>query len=129
VETAKYNVLIVDDDADVRSVVWTFLSMGGHFCDIAADGTDALKKTDNKHYDAIITDVNMPKMNGIDLVRELRTRSLSLPVMIMTGFADEQSMRSIASIGVQALIEKPFTVTSFVDKFATMMKECSTYCQ
>ena len=64
-----YRVLIVDDGADQRNIHATVLSKKGHFCDTAVDGADALEKADKKDYDAIISDVKMPKMNGIDLAR------------------------------------------------------------
>ncbi len=127
-ETTKYRILIADDDAGIRDVIVTVLSAQGHICDEAADGAQALAKTAEKQYDAVITDINMPEMNGIDLARVLLKSVPSRPVMIMTGLADEQSTHSIIPFEVQVLIHKPFTLDEITMKFAMMMNGRDNEC-
>jgi len=76
----KYKILVVDDDPDIREIVVSFLSSEGHLCHVAKDGAEALDKTHNDHFDALITDFRMPRMNGIALAGAvLKTRSVVSP--------------------------------------------------
>jgi CheY-like chemotaxis protein len=65
-------ILVVDDEPMVRFLLVRFLEEEGHTVDEAADGIDALEQLNRRAYDLLITDVHMPRMSGIDLVRALR---------------------------------------------------------
>lgn len=118
----KYKVLVVDDDPDIREIVASFLSSEGHLCHIAKDGAEALDKTHNDHFDALITDFRMPRMNGITLAGELLKRNKSFPVIIMTGSIDEVIAESIVSVGVSDFLYKPFTMVELGARFIRMMR-------
>lgn len=122
---SKYKVLIVDDDMHVRNIVKEMLSLMEHSCQLAADGAEALSKTGKEDFDAVITDVQMPCMDGITLTRELHKRNPSLPVMVMTGFADLEYGNNTITNGNGVIISKPFTAEEFFSSFNTMMREKS----
>jgi DNA-binding NtrC family response regulator len=123
--TSKYKVLIVDDDMHVRNIVREMLSIMEHSCHVAADGAEALTKSGEENYDAVITDVQMPRMDGITLTRELHKRNPSLPVMVMTGFADIESEDNDVPNSKGIIISKPFTAEEFFSSFNAMMRSCS----
>ena len=118
----KYKILVVDDDPDIREIVVSFLSSEGHLCHVAKDGAEALDKTHNDHFDALITDFRMPRMNGIALAGAVLKRDRSFPVIIMTGSIDEVTAESIVSAGVSDFLYKPFTMVELGARFMRMMR-------
>jgi DNA-binding NtrC family response regulator len=120
---SKYKILIVDDDMHVRNIVKEMLSIMEHSCYLAADGAEALTKTGEEYFDAVITDVQMPRMDGIALTRELHKRNPSMPVMVMTGFSDLDYSNNTIAGGNGIIISKPFTAEEFFSSFNAMMSE------
>ncbi|HMK60883.1 MAG TPA: response regulator [Dissulfurispiraceae bacterium] len=118
----QYKVLIVDDDPDIRDLVAQFLSLEGHCCEMAEDGAQALDKAFNGQFDAMITDIRMPRMNGLKLADELLKNNRSFPVMIMTGEMDEATAKHIFSAGVKDFIYKPFSMVELGVRFTRMMR-------
>jgi DNA-binding response OmpR family regulator len=118
----KYKILVVDDDPDIREIVASFLSLEGHLCHVAKDGAEARDKTHNDHFDALITDFRMPRMNGITLAGEILKHDKSFPVIIMTGSIDEVSAESIVSVGASDFLYKPFTIVELGARFTRMMR-------
>jgi DNA-binding response OmpR family regulator len=133
-ESYPYKILIVDDEVEIRHLIATFLLQKGHICEHASDGMEALKKAAQESYDAVISDVVMPKMDGIMFLRELRKRDLYLPVMVMTGFCnrnykghpiDEEAIYA----GATDFISKPFDLDEFWVRFQKMMLDRRTLSQ
>lgn len=86
------NVLIVDDSRTVRMMLRSTLESAGHHVTEAYDGVNAIATLQNVKPDLIITDVNMPEMDGITLVRELRNRPdlPRIPILILTTVTDQE---------------------------------------
>jgi len=121
VTSPRYKVLVVDDEEDVRRLLVNFLSQQGHQCLQAMDGADALDKVVGNGFDAIITDIAMPNMDGIALTKELMKHSPKLPIMVMTGHDNEFSSVAAMASGAREFIKKPFSLTEFVTRFDKMM--------
>ena len=84
--TGELSILVVDDDALVREVTVAILADAGHVVHEAADGLSALAHLDQAGPpDLLITDINMPRMDGLELAGEVRGRWPSLPVLLVTG--------------------------------------------
>ena len=133
-KNGTYRVLIVDDDEMVRKLISTLLSKKGHLCEQARDGLDALAKSSQNEYDAVITDVVMPNMDGILLTRELLKKYPALPVMVMTGYSRstyrKQTIDEAAfDEGASEFIDKPFSVQEFSVRFHKMMVNHKTLAQ
>ncbi len=94
-ESPHYKILVVDDEEPMRKVIVSLLSTKGHPCVTASNGLEALDKIMEAKYDALITDIVMPEMDGLALTKELSKHYQSLPVMIMTGHTDEYSAENI----------------------------------
>lgn len=103
-------ILIVDDSASMRQTVKIALSGAGYEVIEAIDGKDALTKLDGQRVHLIISDVNMPNMNGIDMVKavKLLPSYRFTPIMMLTTEADESKKSAGQAAGAKAWIIKPF---------------------
>lgn len=104
------HILIVDDAKSMRQMIEMTLSEQGHSIISAEDGVDALAKAEGKTFDAIITDINMPNMNGIDLIVELRKRKefSSTPILCLTTESGPEMKIKGKEAGATGWIVKPF---------------------
>ncbi len=108
-----YRVLLVDDEEFMRNLVVRLISKLGYSCVTAVNGIDALTKLSENRFDAVITDIRMPEMDGILLTREISKRYPGVPVMVMTAFDDEYSAGVAISAGAKDFIIKPFSLDEF----------------
>ena len=112
-----YNVLIVDDSAVTRAVVAKTLRMAnlqlGEVLE-AGDGRQALDLMDSHWVDIVFADVNMPVMNGVEMVDEMAKRGTmgSTPVVIISTERSATRIEELMSKGVRAYLQKPFTAES-----------------
>ena len=101
-------VLIVDDEQTVRDLVAKTLTMADYDVDTAPDGPSALDRLSATEYDLLITDLKMPGMDGLSVIREVRRRSTELPIVIITGYSTEASAIEAINLGVSGYLTKPF---------------------
>jgi two-component system, chemotaxis family, chemotaxis protein CheY len=103
-------VLIIDDSITMRQMVAFTLEKAGHEVQMADSGLAALKITDKERFDLFITDLNMPGMNGLELIKELRMRqaSRSKPILVLTTEADAEKKAAGRAAGATGWIVKPF---------------------
>lgn len=111
--------LVVDDQLTMRSLVRAGLNQIG-FSQIeeAVDGEDAFRKVLQRPVNLIISDFNMPKLDGLSLLRALRSHEPTRQVafIMLTGRADDELVRRAAQFGVNNYLVKPFTVATLKDK-------------
>ncbi|OYZ18380.1 MAG: hypothetical protein B7Y39_13740 [Bdellovibrio sp. 28-41-41] len=100
------NILIVEDDADLRSVIREQLDGAGYNVLEAANGQIALKIIADQQVDLIITDIDMPIKNGLELLEEVKRDNAGIPVVVMTG--GNHSEKLILEAGASAFVQKPF---------------------
>ena len=115
-------ILIVDDEKTMSSLLVSLLSKHGHECQTAKDGIEALEKIKKGSFDAAVIDVVMPLMDGITLTRELLKLYPNLPIMIMSGHADDHSAETAIAAGAREFIKKPFFIDEFTLRFDKMMR-------
>lgn len=127
-ERPKYRVLVVDDNEAIRNLIVAVLSPVGHHCISAIDGNDALTKASENKFDAVITDIVMPGMDGITLTKELSKEYDNLPIMILTGHGDRYSPETAITAGAREFIKKPFFIEEFVIRFHKMMRDHEMLC-
>jgi two-component system chemotaxis response regulator CheY len=109
-----YNVLIVDDSAIVRSVVKKTLKLSNiEFNEIheAANGRDGLVELEKNWIDIIFADINMPVMNGLEMVAAMKQQGIleSTPVVIISTERSETRIQELRAMGVRGYINKPFS--------------------
>ena len=122
-ESSKYTILVVDDEELIRNLVVTFLSKLGHSCVSAIDGVDALNKMKGNKFNAVITDIKMPNMDGIHLTIEILRQYPGLPIMVMTAFDQEYSAGTAISVGAKEFIKKPFSLEEFAIRLHKMISD------
>lgn len=106
----SFKVLTVDDSRTIREMVRYTLLSEGYEIDEAADGQKALEMAKSKQYDYVITDLNMPKMDGVDLITHLRAHKnyQTTPIlMLTTEFSGDEKEKGKAA-GATGWIVKPF---------------------
>ena len=103
-------VLTVDDSATIRQALNIALEGAGYDVVEATDGVDALRKLDSDSVDMVVTDLNMPNMNGVDLIREIRKQpgNRFTPVLMLTTESDNKRKQEGKAAGASGWIVKPF---------------------
>jgi excisionase family DNA binding protein len=103
-------VLVVDDEATIRDLLSKTLALAEYDVDMASDGRTALDRLRMIPYDLLITDLKMPGVDGLTVIREARRLKADLPVIIITGFSNEASAIEAVNLGVSGYLTKPFRV-------------------
>lgn len=114
-------VLVVDDDAGLRSLLALICRRAGFNVDVANDGAQALHLMSNNSYLVAILDLQMPRVNGFDVIRQLRSKMPRPSIIVITALPPSASIGLDASV-VQAVVRKPFDV----DLLTTMLNELAT---
>ena len=106
----QYNILAVDDSPSMRAMISYTLNEAGYQCDSAENGQDALDKAEQKKFDLIIMDINMPVMNGIDAITSLRKteRYKSAPILVLSTESRDEIKQKGRQAGATGWIVKPF---------------------
>lgn len=122
--TAKRQILIVDDEAHVREIVKTCLeTLGGWNTISAVSGEEGLLKAMVHRPDAIVLDVMMPEMNGLDFLQRLRTNPVtqSIPVVILSAEADRLEPGCFTGLAITGIIPKPFNPITLHQQIAQIL--------
>ncbi len=115
-------ILVVDDEPAVRTLVAKTLAACEYDVETAEDGPSALERLKASSYDLLITDLKMPGMDGLSVVREVRRQS-DLPIIILTGFSTEASAIEALNMGVAGYITKPFRLQKVLTVTARALGE------
>ena len=103
-------MLVVDDEPAIRDLLAKTLALAEYEVDLAADGKTALERLRIVPYDLLITDLRMPGVDGLAVIREGRRLRPDLPVIIITGYSSEASAIEAVNLGVSGYLTKPFRV-------------------
>jgi two-component system, chemotaxis family, chemotaxis protein CheY len=123
-----YNILIVDDSKIVRSVIQRAIELSGAEVGKiyqAGNGQEALDTMEAEWIDILFADINMPVMDGVQMVEEMAKRGLvrDIPVVIVSTDRSEVRMQQLKNHGVREYLNKPFTPESIRDILTTCLKE------
>lgn len=115
------NVLIVDDEKEIVEIMAEVFTIAGYIVSTAHDGVEALKhlfptNTNQKSLiDLVVTDLEMPKMNGINLIKTIRGFDTMIPILVITGFGSETTIKELKSLGVIDCIHKPISAEALIE--------------
>src|SRR5918998_1210550 len=109
-DTSPPVCLVVDDEPRLRQVIIHLMRNDGFRCFEAGDGADALAKLEQQPVTLVLSDIRMPKMDGIELLRQVRARYPDTAVMMLTAVADVESAVSCFAIGALDYLTKPFNL-------------------
>jgi len=126
---ADLKFLIVDDFSTMRRIVRNLLKEAGFGnADEAEDGVAALQKLQNGGFDFVVTDINMPNMNGFDLLKAIKADDTlkHLPVLMVTAEARKEDIVLAAQSGAAGYIVKPFTKATLEEKVQKIMQKLAT---
>jgi CheY-like chemotaxis protein len=108
-------ILVIDDDPDTRAMLEQTLKPTGHEVILAADGREGLMRQRTSPADLVITDLYMPNQDGLETIRELRSRFPEVAIIAMSGRTDTGTMLSIAqNVGAVGLLPKPFLTDELI---------------
>src|SRR5690349_5099960 len=116
-------ILVVDDDIVIRLMSSEALARSGYQVDTAADGEIGWEALCSKSYDLLITDNNMPKVSGVELVKMLRSADLALPVILVSGAMPTEELIRHPWLQVAATLLKPFTGDELVEVAKKVLRE------
>ena len=114
-EPGKANVLVIDDQADIRELLTSILERFGHNVVAAADGMSGLADFENGDYDVVFTDLGMPEMSGWEVAERIKAMDPNARVMLVTGWGIELDESELREKKVDSVISKPFQIRQILD--------------
>jgi two-component system chemotaxis response regulator CheY len=123
-----FNVLIVDDSSSMRAIIKKIIKVSGfdvgEFLD-ASDGKEALKVLADEWVDIVLTDINMPNVNGMELMAEMKKDELlrSIPIVMITTQGSEKKMQEAIDLGASGYVKKPFLPEDIKKTLSSIMGE------
>ncbi|HET98684.1 MAG TPA: diguanylate cyclase [Desulfurivibrio alkaliphilus] len=116
-------ILAVDDDPQIIAMLKSAITAFGFQCDTAADGVEALAKAQEEKFAIVLTDLTMPRMDGMTLLRELKNLYPRLDVIVITGYAENFSYTDVIKAGACDFIAKPFNIDELEAKLRRALRE------
>jgi two-component system, OmpR family, KDP operon response regulator KdpE len=114
-------VLVVDDEAAIRKVVRDALARSGHDVETAVDGEEAASFMESASFDLVITDLNMPRLDGLELVRRIR-RTSPVPILVLTVRQEEREKVRLLDAGADDYVTKPFGVAELLARSRALLR-------
>jgi DNA-binding NtrC family response regulator len=107
---AGARVLVVEDAAILARIYSCALSAAGYLVDTASDGAEGFERLLGCSYDVVVTDLGMPRLNGLDLLQEVRRRRPEVPVVMVSGDLDPRTYEMARDMGMVRYLRKPMTM-------------------
>ncbi|MEK7017581.1 response regulator transcription factor [Bacillus sp. FSL R9-9410] len=118
---SKYNVLVVDDESDMRQLVGMYLDNFGYEWGEAENGKEALRKLETDHYDFVVLDIMMPEMDGLLVCKEIRKTS-DVPIIFLTAKGEEWNRVNGLRMGADDYIVKPFSPGELIARMEAVLR-------
>ena len=116
-------VLVIDDDVAMRDVMFDLLSLDGYEVILADEGNLGLKRFRAESPDIVITDILMPKMDGLEVLEILKAESPETPIIVSSGTSDLNIIEEAVHQHANRILKKPFEVDQLLDSVAEMLGE------
>lgn len=120
-------ILLAEDTKDLNKVVTQMLEMQGFDVDSAFDGEEALKLALSNGYDGIVLDIMMPKMSGLQVLKEIRSRNILTPVLMLTAKAEVDDRVEGLDAGADDYLTKPFAMKELMARVKALTRRGSQY--
>jgi DNA-binding NtrC family response regulator len=120
---SSVNIVVIDDDKDVCEYLHDFLTSDGYSVTVVNDPTTALDALREREYHVAVLDLMMPKLNGIDLLSQIRKLDDDIAVIILTGYPSLESATASIEHEVSAYIRKPFSIEEFREALGRIAKK------
>ena len=121
--SGKQRILIADDDPQMRRLIRSILERDGYEITEAVDGLDALDQMESKSFDLMVLDVDMPRLDGLGVLEELRARvtTSGVPVIVLTTRTDDTESR-VLDLGAQDFLTKPVQAQSLQARVKAVLR-------
>jgi two-component system, NtrC family, response regulator HydG len=119
-------ILVADDEAGIRNALFDLLSDKGFSVTLAEDGVESLDQMKNRHFDLLITDVRMPRLTGLEVLKKMKEEGRTEQVIVMTGDPIRHSELGKDLQPVFTLLQKPFRLGSFLDVVSSALSDRTT---
>jgi two-component system, OmpR family, response regulator len=119
-------LLVIEDDEAVAQVLAEAFASGGHEAAVTHSGEDGLAYLKRERPDAVVLDIRLPRLNGVAVLRQIRSTDPTLPVIIMTGLATAGEIEEVRKLGVTEIIEKPEVLRHFSEALSRIMNRETT---
>lgn len=111
-------LLIVDDDSDFAVSLAEFLELCDHQVDITFTGTDGIEAAKNNCYDAVLMDISLPGLNGVESLRQIRQANPAVRCFLMTGFSADHIARQGIEAGAVEILTKPIELEDILQRLS-----------
>ncbi len=118
----KASILIVDDDKDICTYMKSLLEGSGYGVDTLPDATEVMGHLREHDYHVIIVDLMMPKLGGLDLIRDIRRVDSDVAIMVSTGYPSVETAVEAMKLNVSDYIRKPFEIDEFRQQLTEVLK-------
>lgn len=121
-KTIPTNILLVEDDASLSTVLADYLRSKGYTVETANNGKEAWELILVKHYDLVISDIMMPKMNGFELLKLLRAQHITLPIIMLSAKTERDDIMLAYELGCDDYVTKPFSMDILICKVEAVLR-------
>ena len=115
-------ILFVDDDPNMQKMVELFIRKSKHQLSCAKNGRSALKILENNKFDLIITDIQMPELDGLALIDEIKKLNIEVPIVIVSAFGQESMSQKAITKGAFKIVHKPFESRQLLEVIEQFIK-------
>ena len=120
-------LLLVEDSIQLNKALTTVLKRNSYIVDSAFDGEEALLYIDQYKYDIIILDIMLPKINGLDVLRRVRTNKIDTPIIMLTAKSTTEDKIHGLDLGADDYLPKPFVVEELLARIRALLRRQPTY--
>ncbi len=121
--TKACRVLVIDDEVPIQRLMKNFLEFLSCDVDVCSEGKSGLEILKTKQYDLIFLDIILPGLNGVEVLREIKSQKIPTSVCMMTGYASEDYIKEALQLGALACLKKPFDLVKIREILAPFIQE------
>jgi DNA-binding response OmpR family regulator len=115
-------ILLLEDDINLSTVLADYLRSKGYAVDTAMDGKEGWEMLSHKHYDILLTDIMMPRMNGLQVLKNLRDSNNPIPVIIVSAKNDREDIIKGYNLGCDDYVTKPYSMDILICKIEAVLR-------
>lgn len=119
----KSNILVVDDEEALRTVLSSELVGAGYDVSTASDGDEAISTVQNKKFDLVLLDIKMPRVDGFEVLKFIKKTYPSVKVIMLTGFADLKNAIESKKHGAEDFVSKPYDLVDLLTTIERVLSE------
>lgn len=112
--TQLKNILVLDDEHNITHILKDILEKNGFSVRIFLNGFDAIEIIKKMNFDFVLTDIQMPEINGVEVLKKIKNMNQSIKVIMMTGYASEELQNKAITEGAECILSKPININNLL---------------